>query len=97
MEQIKDLIINKLLSRKLLVFITATVLLILSYLSQDLWFYCAILYTGANIAEGLVNVMSARKQGGIGAVVAEVVKEVVEEQPKEEEKKDAVDKELPKE
>ncbi len=56
-----DKLTEKLISRKLLVFLTATGLMLYSDLSSDTWGLIAIVYIGS---QGVVDAMKAYKFGG---------------------------------
>ena len=56
-----DRLTEKLISRKLLVFLTATGLMLYSDLSSDTWGLIAIVYIGS---QGVVDAMKAYKFGG---------------------------------
>lgn len=56
-----DKLTEKLISRKLLVFLTATGLMLYSDLSSDTWGLVAIVYIGS---QGVVDAMKAYKFGG---------------------------------
>ena len=56
-----DRLTEKLISRKLLVFLTATGLMLYSDLTSDTWGLVAIVYIGS---QGVVDAMKAYKFGG---------------------------------
>jgi hypothetical protein len=52
----------KFLSRKLLVWITATVLLVLKVISEEVWMYTSMVYIGVNSALAAIAVI--KRKGG---------------------------------
>lgn len=84
LKELKTAIMEKWLSRKLFAFLVTSGLLIGHFVTEDIWMVITITYMSANIAEGVVNAVMAKKNGSAASVVTEVLKVVEEaEKPKE--------------
>ncbi len=53
---------EKFLSRKLLVWVTATILLVLKVISEEIWMYLSMVYIGVNSALAAIEVI--KRKGG---------------------------------
>jgi hypothetical protein len=63
---------EKFLSRKLLVWVTATVLLGFKMISEDVWMYTSMVYIGVNTALAAIEVLK-KKQGKLTEAVPDAV------------------------
>ncbi len=62
--------VKKLASRKLLVFVVATVLLVVGKISEDIWLYTSVFYVGANVAQAFLSGGIFKKQQKIEGTIS---------------------------